>query len=59
MEPLQLLTLLVHLYDMVYLVAISKKNKLTLQPVAMMLIPLFFLMLDKHMCTDFKLAMVQ
>jgi hypothetical protein len=53
------LTLLVHLYATVYLVVTLKKNKLTLQPVVMMLIQVFFLTLDKHMYTDLKQAMVQ
>jgi hypothetical protein len=56
---LQFLILLVHQYAMVYLVVTLKKNKLTLQPVVMMLIPLFFLTLDRHMCMDFKLVMAQ
>jgi hypothetical protein len=51
--------LLVHLYAMVFLVVTLKKNRLTLQPVVMMLTQVFFLTLDKHMCTDLKLAMVQ
>jgi hypothetical protein len=59
MELLQFPILLAHLCAMVYLVVILKKNKLTLQPVAMMLTQVFFLTLDKHMCTDLKLAMVQ
>jgi hypothetical protein len=50
---------LVHLYATVYLVVILEKNKLTLQPVAMMLILLFLLTLVRHMCTDLNLAMVQ
>jgi len=59
MELLQLLTLLVHLYAMVYLVVTLKKNKLTLHPVVMMLILLFLLTLALHMYTDLYLAMVQ
>jgi len=59
MELLELLTLLVHLYAMVYLVVILKKNRLTLQPVVMMLILLSLLTLDKHMCMDLYQAMVQ
>jgi hypothetical protein len=51
--------LLVQRYAMAYLVVTSKKNRLTLQPVAMILIPLFLLTLDKHMCTDLKLEMAQ
>jgi hypothetical protein len=52
-------TLLVHLYATVYLVVTSKKNRLTLQPVVMMLTQVFFPTLDRHMCTDLNLAMVQ
>jgi hypothetical protein len=48
-----------HLFAMVYLVVTLKKNKLILQPVDLMLTQVFFLTLDKHMCTDFKLVMVQ
>jgi hypothetical protein len=51
--------LLAHLYAMVFLVVTSKKNKLTLQPVVMMLTQVFFLTLGKHMCMDLKQAMVQ
>jgi hypothetical protein len=55
----QFLILLEHPFAMVYLVVTLKKNKLTLQHEATMLIQVFFLMLDKHMCTDLKQAMVQ
>jgi hypothetical protein len=57
--PLQGRTLLVRLFAMVYLLVISKKNKLTLLLVAMMLTPLFFLALVSHMFTDLYQAMVQ
>jgi hypothetical protein len=50
---------LVHLCATVFLVVTLKKNRPTLQPVALMLIQVFLLTLDKRMCTDLKLAMVQ
>jgi hypothetical protein len=58
-QPLRFLILLEHLFAMVYLVVTLKNPKLTLQPVALMLTQVFLLTLDKHMCMDFKQAMVQ
>jgi hypothetical protein len=51
--------LLVHLCAMVFLLVTSKKNKLTLLRVVMMLTPLFFQALVSHMFTDLYRAMVQ
>jgi hypothetical protein len=58
-KPLQFLILLAHQCAMAYLVVISKKNRVTLQPAVLMPTQPSMLTLGKHMCMDFKQAMVQ